>query len=102
MKIKSIDRQACDLLRDAINENCAEIAKELGVKITCKSGSFDSGQVTFKVECAVLNENGEAQTKEASDFKFYAARYGLKPEDLGREFTDFNGKRWYTNEKDWD
>ena len=92
-KLKVINRAACNLLCETIEENLAEIATKLGVRIRVGSGSFDSGQVTFKIECALI-ANGEVQSKEATDFKTYASRYGLKAEDLGREFTDFSGKRF--------
>jgi hypothetical protein len=39
---------------------------------------------------AELAESGEALTRSANEFKFMASRYGLAPEDLGREFSDGN------------
>lgn len=92
-KFKVIDREACRYLRDAIDENLAEIAAELGVSIKAGSASFTGTNVTFKVECALLDTSGQAQTKESDAFKLYADSYGLKADDLGREFVD-RGRRF--------
>lgn len=91
--IQSIDRSTCRLLRDKINESLQELAQELGVTIEAGNASFTNSNVTFKVNIATKNEDGSVNTKEAEDFRRYAARYGLKPDDLGREFTS-NGKRF--------
>lgn len=89
-KLKVIDREACRYLRDAIDENLAEIAAELGVSVKAGSASFTGKNVTFKVEFAILDASGQAQTKESDAFKLYATSYGLKADDLGREFVDRN------------
>lgn len=39
------------------------------------------------------DENGKVHDRTAEDFKFYAHALGMKPEDLGREFTA-NGTRY--------
>lgn len=84
-KLTTIDRDACRILRNAINDCLAKISDEHGIRFSAGSGSFDSGQVTFKVECALVN-NGEVLSKETTDFKRYAAMFGLSPDDLGENF----------------
>ena len=93
MKIKQIDTATCKIIRKAIDENLAEIAAEMGLVIKAKNGTYDSGQVTFKVECAVIDAHGNVQTKAVSDFKLNAFRYGLDESDLGKEFVSL-GKRY--------
>jgi len=69
------------------------VAAELGYQIQVGNASFSGSQCTFKVECAVVGEDGMAQTREATDFKARAALYGLSPDDLGKVFTN-GGERF--------
>jgi len=86
MKLKKIDKNACLKLREAINKSCAHVAKELGVVITAGSGSYLDGHVIFKVECAIIDENGEVCSKEANDFVRFTYRHGLPKDALGKPF----------------
>lgn len=74
-------------IRESANVALALVAEELGLQITIKNGTFDSGQVTFKVEFAEIGDSGMAMTKEAEDFKSYARRYGMTEDQLGAKFT---------------
>jgi len=49
--------------------------------------SFSDNNVRFKVDVNAVGEDGNAVSREAEDFRLYADRWGLRPEDLGREFT---------------
>jgi hypothetical protein len=42
----------------------------------------------------LIGENGIVASKEASDFKRLASKYGLSPDDLGKEFVGVNGKKF--------
>ena len=88
-----MDKQTAQKIRLAADEALQAIAEDLGVQITIKNGTFDGGQVTYKVEFAEVGEDGNVATKEAEDFKAYAFRYGMKPEHLGAEF-DAHGDRF--------
>lgn len=92
--IKTLDRSTLRLIGTRIDAALAPLAKELGISIKYNGGSFVSQNATLKLAVAVLDATGAAVTKEASDFKFYAARFGLKPDDLGREFSVGNDKRF--------
>jgi len=81
-----IDRQVCKDLRAAIAEALASVEAEFGVAISLGNATFTRERVTFKVEAATVDENGDANTKEAADFKLHALEYGLQPHDLGRSF----------------
>lgn len=86
MKIEKFDRQTCRLVSLKVAEALQPLAKELGVRIVTKGGSFIGGSFTVKVEVATVGEGGLVQSKEAEEFKILAAAYGLKAEDLGSTF----------------
>ncbi len=81
-----MDKAKAKLIREAADKALAPMAEELGLQITVKSGTFDGGQITFKVEFAEINEGGIVKTKEATDFEHYAHRYGMTAEHLGATF----------------
>jgi len=85
-----MDRVKADRIRNKLDEVLALVAddlkEELGVTVALRNGSYNSANITFKLECAEINADGVAQTKEVSDFRRYAYRLGLDPKDLGREF----------------
>lgn len=86
MTISSFSPAVCRDVQARVQAALAPLAKELGLQITAKAGSYSAEAYTFKVECATISSDGKAQTKEALDFKAYAFRYGLSPEDLWTTF----------------
>ena len=86
--MKSFDRATVRETRDKLQAALAQVAEELGCRIEVGNASFSGSQCTFKVECAVVGEDGMAQTRETTDFKARAALYGLSPADLGEVFTN--------------
>jgi len=87
MTITTIDRSACRVLRDALNEAVKSVADQYDVTIKAGSANFSPESVTFKVEVCVKGEDGQTQDKAAADFKQNAWKYGLSPDDLDREFS---------------
>ena len=81
-----MDKSKAAKIRKAAELALAPLAEEHGLQITIKGGTYDDGQITFKVEFAELDDSGTAMTKEADDFKHYCHRYGMAESDLGREF----------------
>ena len=86
-----MDRDKCRMIRDVLNEELQACAEKLGLVISIGNATYTDTNVTFKVECAEISEDGTVMNKEASDFKSGAYLYGLEPEDFGREF-ESNGK----------
>ncbi len=82
-----MDKQKARSIREAAEKVLATLGEELNLQITIKGGTFDGGQITYKVEFAEIGEGGMVATKEAEDFKTYAHRYDMEPSDLGRTFT---------------
>lgn len=86
-------------LRDAREEMTAalrEFGERHGIKVTVGNASFTpgaGGNATFKVELATRTPEGEVNTKEMTAFRQHATMFGLKPEQLGIEFT-LGGSRY--------
>lgn len=89
--IERLDRTACRLLSQKVENQLEALGKELGIKFTYKGGRFSDSNMTMKIEAALI-QNGEAKSVEIEDFKTYAEIYGLKPDDLGKEITIGNNK----------
>lgn len=81
------DKAAVRTLRDQIQAALDELSEQLDVQIKLGSATFTSENITFKMEVASLNDDGEAISRMVTDFQRMASLYGLKPEDLNREFT---------------
>ncbi len=88
MKITSFDRAICNLVGSRIERALVSTARDLGVSIKVLNGSFSDSNYTAKFEVSVINEDGTILSRKAQAFIDEAWRYGLKKEDLGREFID--------------
>lgn len=89
----TFDRQTVKDTRNRLQTALDTIAADIGCQIKVGNASYepDGSACSFKIECAVIGEDGTAKTREATDFGHYAEQYGLKPEDLGKSFTNHNG-----------
>lgn len=87
MKIKSFDRTNVRLLSQEIEATLKTLAEKYGITLKTGRGTFRSDNFTLKLEAAVIGDNGQAVTKEVSEFQNYAALLGLQPDDLGKPFT---------------
>jgi hypothetical protein len=85
------DKQSVLNFRSALQADLNEIAKKHGVKLSLGNATFTSTNITFKLEAATLNENGEANSKTVTDWNLCAPFYGFKPEHLNSTFRS-NGK----------
>lgn len=86
-KITEMNRANARMLGDAIAEALQGVAEEFGVQIKAGGGSFDFTSLTQKVEVSIINEDGEAETKEATAFRMNADSFpGLSPDDLYKTF----------------
>jgi hypothetical protein len=83
----TFDKTAVITLRAEIEQALQTVAAKHGIAIKAGNASYSGTNVQIKLEMSVKDASGVTQTKEVSDFKLLAARYGLKPEDLGRTFT---------------
>ena len=83
------DRDSVKLTRGRLEEALKGFGEELGCEVKVGNATFDrdGGYCTFKLELAVVGAGGVVQTKEMSSFRQLAVLWGLKPEDLGAEFS---------------
>ena len=86
MKIKKFDKPACKLLAGEIQFTLMKLGKKYGVEIMTGNGTYTSDTYTLKLNVSRIS-NGKVLSKEANDFKRYAAMHGLKAADLGRTFS---------------
>lgn len=91
-KIEKFDKPACRIVAAAMEKALQSVAEEYGLKISVQGGRYDGMSYTAKVLCATLSESGQAQGPEVAAFQQLARIYGLKPEDLGREFMSPSGE----------
>lgn len=80
------DRNNTRIVREKLQEAVRGIEEELGIQIKFGNASFSNSIVTIKTECAIKGAEGEIVGQAAEDFKKLAELYGLKPDDLGKEF----------------
>jgi len=87
--ITIIDRKTITILASQIQERLDQLGQELGVELKLGRGTYSNeGFGHFsKLSIAVLDENGEAESQEAADFKRFASMCGMEASDLGMEFS---------------
>ncbi len=90
MKVKEIDRNLIEKLRDEISHCLEPIGEKYGIELKAGRCGFSPSNFTLKLEGSLVSEDGVALTKEAVDFKKYAHWHGLEPEDLGKTFVHTN------------
>lgn len=89
MSIKKIDRAACRLIGDEMEAAVQGVAEKHGLQITRGRSVYMGPNATYKFEVAVLNADGQAETKEFTDLKT-AIPYidGVTLADLDVEYND--------------
>jgi len=88
-----MDRSTAKSLIEALESFLGPFEDEHDVKVIVGTGSFGSSSLTVKLELAELSESGEALSRMANEFKSLAVSYGLRPDDLGKEFIK-NGNKY--------
>lgn len=68
-KFTKFDKTALRLLRTEIDFALEQIGKTYGISLTAGNASFNADTATFKLDCALLNSEGIAETKEMIDLK---------------------------------
>lgn len=80
-----MNREEAKTIR-GILEDAVRTVSLKGYKVELGRCTFDDMGAEFRLNVKTITEDGIALGKEAADFKRAAAMFGLKPEDLGREF----------------
>jgi hypothetical protein len=90
-KIERFDGTTCRAVAKAMEEALKPVGERYGLSIQFRGGRYQDTSYSPKVVCAIVDDGGTVQGPEVSDFKRYANLYGLKPDDLGREFRTDRG-----------
>jgi len=70
------------------------VAKKHNLKESGWHCNYSDDGVTLKLEFGRIASDGIVMSKEAIAYKHYCEYYGLKPEELGKEFSDYRGARY--------
>jgi hypothetical protein len=86
--IKQFDGTSVRKIMDEAREALEPIAEKYGLVLSRKGSTYhrDSLPVMLQFLIKQTDTDGNILTAEAKDFQKYAVMFGLKPEDLGREF----------------
>lgn len=85
--IKVIDKTTLrQAIRPALDAKLKELSEELGIEITTGNASYDHSGMngSFKLNLAVVGENGEVETPERTAYKNYHSMYGLPENGLDK------------------
>lgn len=86
MKIEQMDRAVVKRLADDLEVVAKAIASERGLSVRYAGGNYGSSHATLKFEFSVIGGDGVVQDRMAEDWKRMAPMFGLKAEDLAKEF----------------
>lgn len=70
-KITEFNKPTLRTLRSEIDTALAEIGKTYGIDLRTGNARYDAKTATFKLNCSMLNESGDVETKEMIDLKAF-------------------------------
>ena len=79
-----IDRAMLRMLNKDVETALESVGKKFGLSLKTGSTRFTATTASIKLEAAVLNPDGTAETADAKSFKQMAHFFGLKPELLNQ------------------
>lgn len=93
MTIDSVDRSTVRMILEEAREALASVADKYGVILERKHCTYSSTEipVAFKFVVPERTEGGEAIDPKETEFRKYAQRFGLEPDDYGKLFKTYNG-----------
>lgn len=74
-------------------EALKSVEDKYGVKFAYKGARFESTTATFKIDGAILNSDGVAESKERKEFNTYSFMFNLPKEMLDKE-VNYSGERY--------
>jgi len=86
-KLTTFDRPSVKEFSDEFAKALKTLCEEAGVDLIKQTGSYSGNTLTIR---ATFNIEG-AEKPEERDFARCCGRFGLDPEDLGKEFTTGRG-----------
>lgn len=91
--IKSINRSTVSQLLEEASEALAVVADRHGIVLERKHCTYSETEVpvAFKFVIPERAEDGTAIDPKETEFRKYARRFGLEPDDYGKLFKTYNG-----------
>lgn len=87
-QVNVIDRPTLkNVIRPALDAKLAELSKELGLQITSGSATYGDTTGSFKLNLAIICEDGVVMTEERQAFLDLHELYGLPESALDAEIT---------------
>jgi len=86
MPIKAFDAPTLRALRPEIDTALAPLGERHGITLRTGNGSYSGATAHFKLELAVIGDDGNAVSKEVEAFNKLHSMFGLEQGDLGLEF----------------
>lgn len=80
--INQFDKTACRVVSEAAERALQEVAKQFGLKVERRAGSYTELAFTAKFEFTATARDGK--TSAQVEFEKYCSLYDLKPEDFGQ------------------
>lgn len=94
-KITKIDSKLASKLASEIVEAAQRMASVYGLQIQRKGNlRYGADNMRFQIEVAVLDEEGNATSSEAMDFRRLAPMNGINSSALGAVWTRDDGDEW--------
>jgi len=93
MAIQRFDKKNAGEVLDACKEALELVAEDFGLVLQRKSCTFHHNElpVSFKLVAPERTGDGEAVDLRETEFRKYAARFGLQPDDYGKMFKTYTG-----------
>lgn len=82
--MKTIDRQACKLIRATAETLLKPFATKEGLSVVGGNCSYTQNRCTLKLEFTLLDKSGKVVDVARQEYINFAESYGLKPEWLDR------------------
>lgn len=81
------DKNELKMFRHEFTQSMKALEEKFGVKVDLGRISYSDTNFSGKITVSNVAEDGTVENPEAEGFRSCASLVGLKPEDLGREFT---------------
>ena len=93
MTINRVDRRTVEMLLADAMEALAPVADKHGIVLERKHCTYSPTEVpvAFKFVIPERAEDGTAIDPKETEFRKYARRFGLEPDDYGKLFKTYNG-----------
>lgn len=94
MTYTTIDKAACQKLRQELNEVLSKFGEEAGLKLTIGNMKFSATSVEFKTEAVIEGAKSFKQQSRESNLDMYLQMYNLKRENNTYELVGYDSRKY--------